>query len=200
MSELPTPARREWCSPAAPGTASVLGADEVGPALSPALSYLRHFGARFVASLCSLPGVSEASRPPVLIPGDSELAAIAAAVPPMTRAEDVTTEILADLWCEPIRPSRPSSPNSKPTAQEFLRSRNKAWNLVGRVHFNLAENRKDAEAPFAFLATYTHAPLGPGASRTPAAWPALREYAGAAKATACSAGAGAARRRATAPG
>ncbi len=54
------------------------------------------------------------------------------------------------------------------------------WNLVGRVHFNLAENRHDAEAPFAFLATYTtrlsaqakaqHLPLGR----------ALTEYAGAA--------------------
>ena len=50
----------------------------------------------------------------------------------------------------------------------------------GRVHFNLAENRKDEDAPFAFLATYTtrlsahakaqHLPLGQ----------ALREYAGAA--------------------
>ena len=48
------------------------------------------------------------------------------------------------------------------------------------MHFNLAENRKDEEAPFAFLATYTtrlsahakaqHLPLGQ----------ALREYAGAA--------------------
>src|SRR4030095_6727965 len=27
--------------------------------------------------------------------------------------------------------------------------------LVGRVHFNLAENRRDDAAPFAFLATYT---------------------------------------------
>jgi hypothetical protein len=56
-------------------------------------------------------------------------------------------------------------------AQAFLKSRNPAWNLVGRVHFNLAENRKDEEAPFAFLATYTtrlsassakaqHVPLG----------------------------------------
>ena len=54
------------------------------------------------------------------------------------------------------------------------------WNLVGRVHFNVAENRKDPDAPFAFLATYTtrlsaqakaqHLPLGQ----------ALREYAGAA--------------------
>ena len=48
------------------------------------------------------------------------------------------------------------------------------------MHFNLAENRRDADAPFAFLATYTtqlsaqakaqHLPLGQ----------ALREYAGAA--------------------
>ena len=51
---------------------------------------------------------------------------------------------------------------------------------MGRVHFNLAENRKDSDSPFAFLATYTtrlsaqakaqHLPLGQ----------ALREYAGAA--------------------
>ena len=74
---------------------------------------------------------------------------------------------------------------SKCGVQDFLKRRNPAWNLVGRVHFNLAENRKDAGAPFAFLATYTtrlsahstkdqakaqHLPLGQ----------ALREYAGAA--------------------
>ena len=54
-----------------------------------------------------------------------------------------------------------------------------AWNLVGRVHFNLAENRRDEAAPFAFMATYTtrlsgsaqpqHLPLGR----------ALKDYAGA---------------------
>jgi non-specific serine/threonine protein kinase len=64
--------------------------------------------------------------------------------------------------------------------QEFLKRRNPVWNLVGRVHFNVAENRKDPDAPFAFLATYTtrlsaqakaqHLPLGQ----------ALKEYAGAA--------------------
>ena len=68
---------------------------------------------------------------------------------------------------------------AKLSVQEFLKRRHPAWNLVGRVHFNLAENRKDEEAPFAFLATYTtrlsaaakaqHLPLGK----------ALQEYAGA---------------------
>src|SRR5207245_10510796 len=62
----------------------------------------------------------------------------------------------------------------------FLTTLNRAWNLVGRVHFNLAENRRDPDQPFAFMATYTtrlsaqakaqHVPLGQ----------ALREYAGAA--------------------
>jgi len=52
----------------------------------------------------------------------------------------------------------------------FLKRRNPAWNLMGRVHFNIAGNRKDADVPFAFLATYTtrlpaqakaqHLPLG----------------------------------------
>ena len=73
----------------------------------------------------------------------------------------------------------PSWREAKLSVQEFLKGRHPAWNLVGRVHFNLAENRKDEDAPFAFLATYTtrlsaeakaqHLPLGK----------ALQEYAGA---------------------
>ena len=48
-----------------------------------------------------------------------------------------------------------NSSHRKHRSRNFSRSRHPVWNLVGRVHFNLAENRKDAEAPFAFLATYT---------------------------------------------
>ena len=39
--------------------------------------------------------------------------------------------------------------------QPWLRANAPAWNVVGRVHFHLAENRRDPEHPFAFLATYT---------------------------------------------
>ena len=66
------------------------------------------------------------------------------------------------------------------SVQAWLQRKNPTWHLVGRVHFNLAENRRDEDAPFAFLATYTiqlstsaraqHLPLGQ----------ALTEYAGAA--------------------
>ena len=41
-----------------------LGADEVGTALPPVLSYWREFGARYVTALCALPGLGEARRKP----------------------------------------------------------------------------------------------------------------------------------------
>ena len=63
--------------------------------------------------------------------------------------------------------------------QKFLQSFNPAWNLVGRVHFNLAENRRDEQAQFAFLATYTSRLSAHGQSQHLPLGQALREYAGA---------------------
>ena len=157
----------------------LLGADEVGTTLSPTLSYWRRLGARYVTALCALPGIGERNKPPVPIPADGELDTMAAAVPPMIGAEYVTTEVLVNLWRGMDLAFDTELAQSKLTVQEFLKRRHPAWNLVGRVHFNLAENRKDEDAPFAFLATYTtrlsaeakpqHLPLGK----------ALQEYSGA---------------------
>ncbi len=98
----------------------------------------------------------------------------------MTGAEYLTATVLQSLWQELDIAFGLELSASKCGVQDFLKRRNAAWNLVGRVHFNLAENCKDDAAPFAFLATYTtrlsahakaqHLPLGQ----------ALREYAGAA--------------------
>jgi non-specific serine/threonine protein kinase len=155
-----------------------LGADEVGTTLPPTLSYWRKFAARYVTALCSLPGIGERSKPPVPTPADGELETMAAAVPPMTGAEYLSTEVLDKLWRLTDSAFDSELAESRLTVQEFLKSRHPAWNLVGRVHFNLAENRKDEDAPFAFLATYTtrlsaeakpqHLPLSK----------ALQEYAG----------------------
>jgi len=102
-----------------------------------------------------------------------------AAVPPMTGAEYLTTAVLADLWRGMDAALNAELAEAKLSVQEFLKGRHPVWNLVGRVHFNLAENQRDKDAPFAFLATYTtrlsaaakaqHLPLGK----------ALQEYAGA---------------------
>ncbi len=159
----------------------LLGADEAGTALPPVYSYWREFGARYVTALCTH---QESDAPPksvhVAAPPDEELERMALAAPPMRGAEFLTTAVLQALWRELDAAFCVELSESKCGLQDFLKRRNPAWNLVGRVHFNLAENRKDPDAPFAFLATYTtrlsaqakaqHLPLGK----------ALGEYAGAA--------------------
>lgn len=152
----------------------LLGAEETATALPPAFAYWRDFGARYVTALCT-----QQTREPVPPPPDVDLEQINFAAPPMIGAEYLNAGVLKSLWRELDEGFSAELAESKLSIQDFLKRRNPAWNLVGRVHFNVAENRKDPDAPFAFLATYTtrlssqakaqHLPLGQ----------ALREYAGA---------------------
>ena len=98
----------------------------------------------------------------------------------MTGGEYLTAKILQALWHEIGAAFAIELSQSKTSIQEFLKRRNPAWNLVGRVHFNLAENRKDEQAPFAFLATYTHRLSSHSKVQHLPLGQALREYAGAA--------------------
>src|SRR5216683_82376 len=158
-----------------------LGAGEVGTVLPPVFGYWREFGARYVTAVCTMPDVGDrgelAHVPPL---SHEELEAFASAAPPMTGAEYLTASVLQALWDALDQAFRSELSESKASVQDVLLRKSRAWHLVGRVHFNLAENKKDEDAPFAFLATYTtrlsahakaqHLPLGQ----------ALREYAGAA--------------------
>ena len=158
-----------------------LGAGEVGTAMPPVFGYWRDLGARYVTAVCTLPDV-DAGRALAPIPPlpTQALDSLTSSAPPMTGAEYVTWSVLEALWEAIDAAFRLELSESKKSVQDFLKRKSPAWNLVGRVHFNLAENRKDDGAPFAFLATYTtrlsahakaqHLPLGQ----------ALSEYAGAA--------------------
>src|SRR4051794_31694417 len=149
----------------------LLGADAVGATLPPVIGWWRDFGGRYVTAACTQATES---------PGDLELEQMVLAAPPMIGGEYLTTAVLRSLWHDLDSAFTLEVAESQSDVQQFLKRRNPAWNLVGRVHFNLAENRKDSDAPFAFLATYTtrlsaqakaqHLPLGQ----------ALGEYAGAA--------------------
>lgn len=129
-----------------------LGASEVGSVLPPVLAWWRDFAARYVAALCAIPEGGEIA---VATPDDQALEALIADAPPMTGAEYLTPEVLAVLWAELDGALRSDLAVTGHALQDYLKARHPAWNRVGRVHFNLAENRKDPEAPFAFLATYT---------------------------------------------
>lgn len=61
--------------------------------------------------------------------------------------------------------------------ENYLSTFHSAWNTIGRVCFHLAENKKSAEYPFAFLATYTTGLKHSTTQHVPLA-KALEEYAG----------------------
>jgi superfamily II DNA or RNA helicase len=147
-----------------------MGATEARTPLPPAFGFWRDLGRSFVAALCALPDLEERRERADVLPRDGELARMAEAAPPMAGAEYLGVEVLASLWAEVLCAWRREIGEAKGTVQAWLAARDPAWSVVGRVHLHLAENRRDPDRPFAFLATYTtglapsgkpqHRPLG----------------------------------------
>src|SRR2546430_1446314 len=136
-----------------------LGAAEVGQALPPLFNWWRDFAALYVGSLCLHASSSEAEErvklPNIPAPTAAELSSLVLTAPIMAGAEYLTEDVLLALWDEMEQAFAASLAAAKVGLQAFLTTLNPAWNLVGRVHFNLAENRRDPDQPFAFMATYT---------------------------------------------
>ena len=94
-------------------------------------------------------------------PTASDLAALIDEAPPMQGGEYLRPE-MSGLRSGASHGARPGDRTRREQALPpgFLESRDSRWRLVGRVHFNLAENRRDPDYPFAFMATYTSGLVG----------------------------------------
>ena len=133
----------------------LLGARGVGQVLPGAFAWWRDFAARYVTGLCAVADDTAIADITVALPERAALEASLLNLPPMRGAEYADAVVLAHLWAQTEAALRAELAASQTTLAEFLHSCNAAWHQVGRVHFNLAENRKDPDSPFAFLATYT---------------------------------------------
>ena len=157
-----------------------LGAEHVGAALPPVIAWWRDLAVRYLTALCTLPEVAEHLPGRVPSPDAGELQALAWSAPPMDGAEYLSAGVLERLWQELDAALHAELQASGQPLGVFLKARNPAWNLVGRVHVHLAENRKDEQFPFAFLATYTTRLSAQGKAQHRPLGEALREYAAAA--------------------
>jgi len=155
-----------------------LAGSEIGASLPAALLYWREFAARYINALC-LHANADAARPQAPLPDSADLDRLILTAPAMTGAEYLSAEVLLQLWRSLEAAFEIELIDSKCSVQDFLKRKNPAWNLVGRVHFNLAENSKDPDNPFAFLATYTTRLSAQGKAQHLPLGQALREYAGA---------------------
>jgi superfamily II DNA or RNA helicase len=122
--------------------------------LNPSLAYWREFAGRYLTQLCHTPEADAALRSAIPAPSESELAAMLLGIPPIQGAEYVSAAALQALWRDLddwVRERVAASGENLPT---FLKEHAPLWHQVGRVCFHLAENRRDSDYPFAFLATY----------------------------------------------
>lgn len=155
-----------------------LGAAEVATALPPLWAFWRDFAARYVTALTAMPEDGEVA---LAAPDALTLETLCLDAPPMTGAEYLTPEIFIAFWSDIESAVKEERTASGQTLADFLKSKHPAWNRVGRVHFNLAENRKDAEYPFAFLATYVSRLSAHGKAQHLPLSQALAEFSGARK-------------------
>ncbi len=124
--------------------------------LPAALVFWRSLARQFFQAVCQLGEGGFQKWQSVDAPSEEELALLAAEAPPMRGLEYLTAGLLRALWNElrELAAARAADFPEGPAA--WLRGVNPLWHLLGRVTFHLAENKRDPERPFAFLATYTH--------------------------------------------
>jgi len=153
-----------------------LGAAETGRMLAVSFAYWREFSGRFITELCTRPDLEDLGKG-IPSPPAEELEALSLAAPAMPGAEYLSMEVLRRLWSELEEAFSVERARFGGSVQDFLRTLNPVWNVMGRVHFNLADNRKDEQYPFAFLATYTSRLSAHGKAQHLPLGQALREYA-----------------------
>ena len=145
---------------------------------SPVLAFWREFGVRYLTQLCRTPDLIEKHIEAIEPPDESELADLLLTAPPMQGGEYLGAEILRSLWNELDAWTRNQVATSAAGLVGWLKQHAPLWQQVGRVCFHLAENKRDPELPFAFLATYApNLSKGGGVQYQPLG-KALQEYAG----------------------
>lgn len=152
-----------------------LATEQLDGTLPPSLAYWRSFTGRYLTELCHAPQTDVAATPAL---DRLELDALVLSAPPMQGAEYLTSDALAEVWSDLDAWVRAEGAADDGGLTAFLKRRAPLWHQVGRVCFHLAENKRDPEYPFAFLATY--APTVTSSSRVqyqPLS-NALREYSG----------------------
>jgi hypothetical protein len=128
---------------------------EIKTSLPPGLSFARAFAQRYATELCHLGEVAvRPDRDLVTPPAEEELAAITLGAPPLRGLEYLDAATLGAAWRDMDAKVRSDVGASGQGVRAYLHERNPLWRLLGRVTFHLAENRRDEEHPFAFLATY----------------------------------------------
>lgn len=157
-----------------------LGAARAPRDIEPSVVFWRDIAAYFLRSLCHVPEDETFSARSIDPPDTALLAEWVLNTPPMPGAEYLTIDGLRQLW-QRLMDWVVVQAEACGSLGSFLETYAAQWTRVGRVTLHLAENKGDAEYPFAFMATYSAGLSRDGRVRRLPLGRALREYAGAGK-------------------
>jgi non-specific serine/threonine protein kinase len=146
--------------------------------LPPPLRWAREVACTYMTRLCQSPDLDPGHWPDLPPPDAQALAALVDAAPPMRGLEYLTPRVLSELWRTLDQATQVAMQCFAGTPQAFFASLHPDWRLVGRVTFHLAENKRNVELPFAFLATYTEKLSAQSKPQYLPLSRALKEYAG----------------------
>ena len=143
-----------------------------------ALKYWRNYIAMYVSQLCHHASNTAQSIDMIPPPDETILQAWLLKIPPMPGCEYLTIALLASIWLSFDAWCREQIASSTEGVTGFLKQYLPAWQQVGRVCFNLAENKQDSDYPFAFIATYAASLTSSRDVQHKPLRHALQEYAG----------------------
>jgi non-specific serine/threonine protein kinase len=141
-------------------------------------AFWRSYAVEYISALCRLPGLLEGAwqnGPPA--PTDATLLAKTLQAPCSRGMEYLTTAVLQSLWQQMHSSLLRQVQAHHGDIQTHLRKQYSAWHTVGRLTLHLAENPRDEERPFAFLATYVHKLNARGVAEHLPLARALKDYA-----------------------
>ncbi len=151
---------------------------EMEAVLPASFEFARSIARLYLTNLCKAATTEPDVPLPELPPPMAELERAVLQAPPMTGLEYLTAEVLANWWHDLDALTRSEIAKYPGGAQGYLRERNPQWRFVGRVTLHLAENKRNPEYPFAFLATFANGLTPQGKVRHEPLGRALQQYAG----------------------
>ena len=145
---------------------------------SPSFCYWRDYACRYLTELCRTPESSGDGFHHINPLEPAEMATILLSAPPMPGGEYLSVAVLEETWNSLDLWVKSEIVSHGMSLGGWLKKHAPIWHQVGRVCFHLAENKRDTQLPFAFLATYAPRLSQGGCVQYQPLGKALQEYAG----------------------
>lgn len=124
--------------------------------IPPVLAYWRGFAQCLLLKLRDLGGASTATWAQLPPLSEKECESFVASAPPSRGMEYLSPQLLHSIWSQLHARILKRAAEHPDGAGGLTRQLHPHWQTIGRVTFHLAENKRDPQRPFAFLATLAH--------------------------------------------